>query len=235
MLARCFHELQGGEWSVREVLDFARHNGVQIRERDGYRVLYDLELPGRKAAGRRRKTRPREAISENGKTQLKNTLGSNSGSNFASPQGSLSPTPPIVPNPSLFTLTSFGAGTENGAAPPVKKAKKARKITDLSWVPVVEKGVESILSQPLEALGEQGRLALGRYHALHFGNCTREANRNLIRGTQIAKGLMELGSNFRLKDMTVREYLAYCRRVHKNRNGIPWFDPFLIKGVVEFE
>lgn len=60
VIAECVRTLQGGEWSVREVLDIARVAGVCIREQEAYRLLYSLNLPGRRAAGKRRHATSRD-------------------------------------------------------------------------------------------------------------------------------------------------------------------------------
>lgn len=239
MIAECIRTLQGGEWSVREVLDVARTAGVQVREKTAYEVLYNLDLPGRKARPGPRNRTAREAISDTEKIASGSTMGSDLGSDLhreaISPRGSLSPAPPISPNPSLFTLTSFGMPGENAGSSRPKRSKKAQKPVDLAWIAPLEEATVALHSKALESLSYAERLTVARYHALHFAGCTREAIKNQLAGTKIAAGLMGLGSDLRFRDMTVREYLLYAQKVHKNRNGYPWFDPWLIKGVVEFE
>lgn len=247
VLAECVRTIQGGEWSVREVLDLARAAGVEVREKTAYAMLYDLALPGRRSAGKRRHFSSREAFQREQQNASHDTTGSISGSisggrKTLSPQGSLSPTPPISPNPSLFTLTSFGmpgaeAPSSTQMLPQNGKnvRKRASKPVDTSWVEPLTQSARSLAKRTLASLRKDERIITGRYFAFHFSNCKREAIKNKEMGVKIAAGLTTLGSNSQYGEITVEQFFSYCRQVHENIDGKPWYDPWLIKSVVEFE
>jgi hypothetical protein len=44
-----------------------------------------------------------------------------------------------------------------------------------------------------------------------------------------------MGRNKAFGDMTLSEYIGFARSVHENRESKPWFDPWMIRGVVQFE
>lgn len=87
----------------------------------------------------------------------------------------------------------------------------------------------------LDGLGPDGLNVLARYHCLVFANCTRSESNNLANATKVAKGLAGLAMHRDYRDMTVAAYIKHGQKVHLQRKHMRWFDPWLIKAVVEFE
>jgi len=258
--------LHGGEWSVREVLDIARVARVPVRTQTAYRILYSLDLEGRRAPGKRRHFRSREAFNppENpcGKPCEQPVAGSVSGIISDASKPHFSDAPKLDqkansldtsltlrasldhkrndPGIALLPLTSFGDAAGGNASRPSRetipgKPRKKRAEVDTSWIGPLEEQARSLFPRRLESFTKDERHIAGRYHALRFSNCKREASRNKEIGRRIAAGLSTLGSHQLFSDMTFGEYVAYAEDVHKQCDEKPWYDPWLIKAVVEFE
>lgn len=245
VLATCLRDLQGGEWSVREVLEFARAAGFHVREKTAYRVLYNFDLPGRRAGGRRQKGRPiktpREAVSEDDSGDSQLLPGSSSGSSYGvvldPPRGShsLPPAPPSLysPNPSLplsrkldngrsrkpgsdFSLFEFSQETRTNT-----EKKRSSKPVDTSWIEPLLEAAKRVSSKPLGRLSVPERNTLGRYWAYLLCNCTREAVRNASAGVKIAAQIATMGSDLRFADLTAGELLSAGKKTRENMGGSP--------------
>ena len=260
VIAECVRALHDGEWSVREVVEIARIARVPVRDKTAYEALYELDLPGRRAPGKRRQFSTREAfqLSENACEKVcgENTAGSIStgskSTKTASPEldldlvdRSLDQYSKLVSRSrssleSLLPLTSFGDAGDSNASHPSretlpKRSRTTRGEPDTSWIAPLEKQALALFSVRLDAFTKEQRNIAGRYHALRFSNCNREAFRNKEIGRKIAAGLTTLGSNSMYGDMTFKEYVGYAEEIHAQCDGKPWYDPWLIKAAVEFE
>ena len=102
------------------------------------------------------------------------------------------------------------------------------------WAENVKMATRALLDRPISSLPPDERFTVAQYHCLEFANCTRSENRNRAQATKVAGSFATMGRNDRYKDITVREYVAYARKVHERREKKPWFEPWLIRGEVEF-
>jgi Mn-dependent DtxR family transcriptional regulator len=102
------------------------------------------------------------------------------------------------------------------------------------WQDEIRNAAKAIRKHSLSSLTADERFTVGRYHALEFANCTKSEATNKRKARQIAAGLCSLGQHRDYSDVTVGEYVTYAKKVHVNGAGAPWFDVWLIKGVVEF-
>lgn len=106
---------------------------------------------------------------------------------------------------------------------------------DTSWVTPLKVAAQALARMLLSQLDAEQRFTLGRYHAFRFGNCTVNERKNRRAGTKVAAGIGGLAADFRYGQITVQQYVNFAAKVHEQREAAPWFDPWLIKAVVEFE
>lgn len=112
---------------------------------------------------------------------------------------------------------------------------RSKKSPDTSWVQPLREATKAIASKTISALTPDERQILARYHCLRFGNCTKTEASNKARASQVASAFASMSRSQNYGDMAVKDYVAYGDRVHANRDKTPWFDPWYIKSVVEWE
>lgn len=126
--------------------------------------------------------------------------------------------------------------TEKARSASKAQSRKPKPDPDTSWIEPLIASTRPFKSVPLADLeADDGRAILGRYHALKFGNCCRNEHTNKLKGIQIAKGLATMSQHKIYGTMTVGQYVTCAHKVHMQRNGEPWFDPWLVIAFVDFE
>lgn len=132
-------------------------------------------------------------------------------------------------------------GEEDIPSTPVDKStsvlgpKGSTEATDTTWVAPLKVAAQALARKLLSQLDPDERFTLGRYHALRFGNCTVNERKNKRAGTKVAAGIGGLAADSRYGQITVQQYVNFAVKVHEQRESAPWFDPWLLKAVVEFE
>lgn len=142
-----------------------------------------------------------------------------------------SPQTPLITTPTLLTSSPSETRSSNsgvGSSAPSADATP-------SWQDALREETREIRKKNLASLTPDERLILGRYHALEFANCTKTEAFNKRHGSQIAGAFASMGRHATYGQITVSQYVAHARRHHANREESPWFDPWQIKAVVEFE
>ena len=117
----------------------------------------------------------------------------------------------------------------------LNSAPAREKIQEPPWAQPLVNAVRDMRQKTLRSLTAKERNVLGQYHALRFGNCTRDEANNKRFGKQVAVGLTTLGQHKIFGDITVAEYVGYARQVHAYGNNTPFFKAWAITAFVEFE
>jgi uncharacterized protein YdaU (DUF1376 family) len=203
------------------------------REKERLRVQYERAIldQERLAADRRRENgrrggRPsrknsKPEVSENAQNRAENKTGR------LFPLSELETSSPTE-TPSITSPTSSLRSSSGDAsvAPPTD--------AEPEWQERVRTAARALSKRILETFSPDDRLAAAQYHCLTFGNCTKSEARNKARATQVASAFATMGRHKTYGQITFNEYVSYARQVHKNREATPWFEPWLIKSVVEF-
>lgn len=132
----------------------------------------------------------------------------------------------LLSEPSSSSLRSEGPKPRREVKPPEEWTVPLRA----SVAAMNEREIISLLPRELNLLA--------RFHALEFANCTRNEVTNKSKASAIASGLTYLLSDLKRRgyhDLTIAEYVAFARRVHKNRDGTPWHKPAFILPEIHFE
>lgn len=79
------------------------------------------------------------------------------------------------------------------------------------------------------------RFVAARLHCLLFANCTVNEKSNRANASRVASAFAGMASSRDYGDITLAEYVIYASKVHADRGGERWFDPWLVKAHVEFE
>jgi uncharacterized protein YdaU (DUF1376 family) len=135
-------------------------------------------------------------------------------------------------NPSIAITSPFGSSLRSESSGAASAAAAADALPP--WQDGVREAARAISKRKLRELtASEEWLTLGRYHALEFANCTKTEGHNKRHGTKIAGAFAAMSRSERYGDLTVAQYVGFARKVHENREAAPWFDPWMIKGVVE--
>ena len=105
---------------------------------------------------------------------------------------------------------------------------------DTAWAQGVVDKAKPLLQRRMDSWTPQERFAWARWHCLRFGNCTQDERRNRMRSSEVAKGLSTMAMSQEYGDLTGAQYAHYAKLVHQERGQVPWFDPFLVKAVIEW-
>lgn len=129
-----------------------------------------------------------------------------------------------TPPTGVASLTSFGPSPSGGDA-----AQSA------AWPHELIFKATKIRSKAIRDFTREDRYTAGRLHCLLFANCTVQEKSNRANAVKVAAGFAGLATTRDYGDITLAQYVVYASKVHEQRGGDRWFDPWLIKGVVEFE
>jgi hypothetical protein len=100
------------------------------------------------------------------------------------------------------------------------------------WAFAIDDAVVALADTELRSLSTDDRVVLGRYHALHFANCTKSESANRAKGASISASLSTLAVSREFGDFTVAEYVFKAREYHALIDCRPWFKPWDLKAVV---
>lgn len=104
-----------------------------------------------------------------------------------------------------------------------------------TWVEPLRAAANGLGDKTIKALSVEERFIIARYHCLVFGNCTKSEVSNRAKASNVASAFASMSRNDTYGELTVRRYFTEGRKVHEQREKKPWFDPWLIKGVLVFE
>lgn len=139
------------------------------------------------------------------------------------------PTPPVLPletSPPSSSLRSDSSG-DASAAP-------ADASPD-TWQERLRAAARALSDRTIDSFTPDDRMIAGQYHCLTFANCTKSETKNKAQATKVAAAFASMGRNKTYGQITFNEYVFYARQVHEKREEMRWFDPWLIRSVVEYD
>lgn len=122
-----------------------------------------------------------------------------------------------------------------GAKAPPGSASSGQKPEEAAWAQRLRAEVYALSDRSLRSLTADERVLIARYHCLVFANCTKSEPSNKSRATGVAAAFASMGRNATYGDLTVKQYFLHGRKVSQQRERTPFYDPWLIRAVVEFE
>jgi hypothetical protein len=126
------------------------------------------------------------------------------------------------------------SSTSGSIEPPVE-APAAPPADAVPWQDQVREATRALRKRSLSSLSVVERSIVAQYHCLEVANCTKTEANNKAQATKVAAALASMGRSKGYSDMNVGAYVTYIRRVFEQREKTPFYDPWLIKAVVEFD
>lgn len=103
-----------------------------------------------------------------------------------------------------------------------------------AWPEAVIEQARGLQGRPMASWSGPERYIAARLHCLLFANCSVSEVTNRANASKVAAAFASMAQSRSYGDITLDEYVKYAEKVHAERNGERWFNPWLIKGVVEF-
>lgn len=212
-----FFEERGRKPKVASIIRILRYE-YRLKFRDGDISRWLSNFSGRGPAETRsahKHENPRRAESGVASARSKVSLPSTSSSDKSSEA------------PDLF-------GNEGTKVTPISRKRRTAE-KDTSWrAPLVASAQEiSNSNRPMSRWSVDERFTWARWHCLMFGNCTADEGRNKTKASDVAAGLASMALSRDYGTVTGHEYFLLAKAIHEQRNAVPWFDPWLIKGAME--
>jgi hypothetical protein len=109
---------------------------------------------------------------------------------------------------------------------------RAEKPEDTTWIEPLVATAKDLRKITIATFTPEQRMIAGRYHAYRYGNCSKNEARNKKFGARMATAFAKMSISA-LSRLTFAEYVAYANKYHEMSGGSPWYEPFLIQGVME--
>jgi uncharacterized protein YdaU (DUF1376 family) len=136
----------------------------------------------------------------------------------------------------LAKAASSSSTSSSSILKTTSSAGKAKKeAVDPEWATTLRASTKTLGPKPLRDLTVDERTTLARYHCLVFGNCSADELKNRRNAAKVLAGLGGMAIDSRYGEMTVNTYVASGRKVTEAFKLGPWFDPWLIRGMLEAE
>ena len=114
------------------------------------------------------------------------------------------------------------------------RKKRAEKPEDTSWVEPLREAAAALKRKRLRELTVDERMIVARYHALRFGNCSVDEQKNReMAAEKVVQGVGTMATDSRYGELTVNAAIAACEKLTEAGNLGPWYNFWLLKGALE--